>query len=64
MRRFENKKVVVTGGTKGIGFTIAKHFLEEGATVAILGRCPDRGDDACKKTRRGCFLLFNRCKRS
>lgn len=48
MKRFEGKKVVVTGGTKGIGFEIAKHFLLEGASVAILGRCPDRGDSACK----------------
>ena len=48
MRRFEDKKVVITGGTKGIGLQIAKHFLDEGASVAILGRCPDRGEAACK----------------
>ncbi len=49
MKRFENKKVIVTGGTKGIGFAIAKHFLEEGATVAILGRCSIRGEAAIKE---------------
>ncbi|MCH9621052.1 MAG: 3-oxoacyl-[acyl-carrier-protein] reductase FabG [Chlamydiia bacterium] len=49
MRRFEKKRVVVTGGTKGIGLQIVKHFLDEGATVAVLGRCPDRGNSACKQ---------------
>ena len=47
MKRFQDKKIIVTGGTKGIGLQIAKHFLQEGATVAILGRCPDRGAEAC-----------------
>lgn len=32
------KKVMVTGGTRGIGYAIAKRLLEEGAEVAICGR--------------------------
>ena len=32
------KRVVVTGGSKGIGFAIAKEFLQEGAIVTITGR--------------------------
>lgn len=36
--RFEGKKVVVTGGTSGIGLAIAKAFLAEGATVLICAR--------------------------
>lgn len=32
------KKVVVTGGSKGIGYAIAKEFLKEGAVVTITGR--------------------------
>lgn len=43
MKRFENKKVVVSGGTRGIGLAIVKEFLLEGATVAIIGRSRDRG---------------------
>ncbi len=33
--QFENKNVVVTGGASGIGFDIAKHFLQSGAQVTI-----------------------------
>lgn len=33
--RFENKVVVITGGSKGIGRAIAKAFACEGATVAF-----------------------------
>ncbi len=32
---FENKNVVVTGGASGIGFDIARHFLQSGAQVTI-----------------------------
>lgn len=32
------KKVVVTGGTKGLGLAIAKRFVAEGAKVVITGR--------------------------
>jgi NAD(P)-dependent dehydrogenase (short-subunit alcohol dehydrogenase family) len=36
--RFENKVVVVTGGTSGIGLATAKAFAAEGASVFITGR--------------------------
>ncbi|CAL8480067.1 SDR family oxidoreductase [Caballeronia sp. EK] len=36
--KFENKVVVVTGGTSGIGFATAKRFAAEGASVFITGR--------------------------
>lgn len=45
-RRFENKVVVVTGGTDGIGLTTAKFFAAEGAHVYITGRRRDRLDEA------------------
>lgn len=33
----ENKLAVVTGGTRGIGYEIARKFLENGAQVVIFG---------------------------
>ena len=38
MTRFENKTVVVTGGTSGIGLAAAQQFAQEGAKVVIFGR--------------------------
>lgn len=38
MSEFQNKVVIVTGGTKGIGFAISSEFAELGASVYALGR--------------------------
>jgi len=42
--RFQNKVVLVTGSTRGIGKGIAKSFAKEGATVIILGRNQELAD--------------------
>ncbi|CAM3253261.1 SDR family NAD(P)-dependent oxidoreductase [Asticcacaulis taihuensis] len=47
-RSFENKVVVVTGGTSGIGLATAKAFIEAGASVFITGRRQDALDAAVK----------------
>lgn len=38
MKNFENKNVIITGGTAGIGFATTQAFLNEGAQVWITGR--------------------------
>lgn len=35
MKKFENKVVLITGGSRGLGATTAIKFAEQGATVAI-----------------------------
>ena len=38
MKDLKGKKVVITGGTSGIGLATAKKFLEAGAEVLVTGR--------------------------
>lgn len=47
--RFNNKVVVVTGGSSGIGLAAAKAFSAEGASVFITGRRQDALDAAVKQ---------------
>lgn len=36
MARLEGKRAVITGGSGGIGLSIARHFVEEGAQVLLV----------------------------
>jgi NAD(P)-dependent dehydrogenase (short-subunit alcohol dehydrogenase family) len=37
----KDKKVLITGGSKGIGLACAKAFIAEGARVALVSRSED-----------------------
>lgn len=47
----KSRFALITGGTSGIGFAIAKLFLNSGASVCITGRSQERIDDACNKLK-------------
>lgn len=52
-KRFDDKVVVITGGTDGIGLTAAKSFAAEGAHVYITGRRQERLDQALEEIGNG-----------
>ena len=53
--RLKGQRIIVTGGGRGLGFTMAKRFVEEGAKVLIAGR----NEETLKKgaTEIGCKYL-------
>lgn len=53
--QLDGKKIIITGGGRGLGAAMAKKFVEEGASVLITGR----NEDTLKKTSEeiGCSYL-------
>ena len=47
----QGKTALVTGGTAGIGFVTARALAEKGAAVTIVGRNPQRGEQAARAIR-------------
>jgi NAD(P)-dependent dehydrogenase (short-subunit alcohol dehydrogenase family) len=41
-RRLSGKRVLITGASSGVGMAAARHFVADGATVALLARRGDR----------------------
>ena len=50
----KGRSALITGGTSGIGFQIARSFLYAGARVIITGRNQKRVDEACQKLLQEC----------
>jgi NAD(P)-dependent dehydrogenase (short-subunit alcohol dehydrogenase family) len=51
MSEFENKNVLITGGTSGMGLVTAKLFSQKGANVFIAGRGEVQGKKAVEEIR-------------
>ena len=50
---FTNKRILVTGGSRGIGFSISRAFVNAGARVAINGRTKQSVSAAIEKLGNG-----------
>jgi glucose 1-dehydrogenase len=60
--RFQDKVVIVTGATKGIGEACAYEFAKEGAKVVVTGRSVDLGEQVVENIRtKGGDALYVRC---
>jgi len=55
--RLENKIAVITGGGSGIGFAIAKTFIDAGAKVIILGRTEEKLVNAQNELGEACDYI-------
>lgn len=49
IQRYSGKKVVIIGGTSGIGLATARHLLDEGAKVLVTGRSSSSLQNAHRK---------------
>jgi NAD(P)-dependent dehydrogenase (short-subunit alcohol dehydrogenase family) len=57
MDRLKDKRALITGGTTGIGLETARHFLNEGARIAVTGTNPATLDAARKELGSGALII-------
>ncbi|HVI56028.1 MAG TPA: SDR family oxidoreductase [Luteibacter sp.] len=57
MERYQGKKVVIIGGTSGIGLATAKMLLDGGARVLVTGRSQAGLDSAQKELGNGALVV-------
>lgn len=54
----QDKRILISGGTSGIGLAAAKLFLQAGARVALMGRSEQRGETALQDLGAGDRAIF------
>lgn len=54
---FINKRVLIIGGSSGIGYSIAQRIIMGGGTVLIAGRNLEKLKESQKRLGKGCFIL-------
>lgn len=59
--QLEGRVAVITAGSTGIGFAIAKAFIAEGASVVIANRSADKGQHALDRLNAGDRATFVKC---
>ena len=57
MARYQDKKVVILGGTSGMGLATAKMLLDEGARVLVTGRSRAGLDSAQQELGTGAIVV-------
>jgi len=53
----KDRKIVITGGGRGLGFYMAKKFLAEGSKVLIAGRNESTLKNAVRELGKNCFYI-------
>lgn len=51
------KLAIVTGGASGLGFSIAKKFIEQDITTIIIGRNKEKLEKSVKELGKGCIPI-------
>lgn len=54
----QDKRILISGGTSGIGLAAAKLFLQAGAKVSLMGRSEQRGEAALQELGAGDRAIF------
>ena len=59
MKRLQNKLALITSDSRGIGYSIEREFMAQGANVIITGRNKSNHDEALKSPGQNAQVLFS-----